>query len=60
MVTRHDDCIAFHTHDALEADANTEEIMEAISVAIFMDGGPATLYATHVMEAVEQFQSQGS
>jgi AhpD family alkylhydroperoxidase len=51
-----DDCIAFHTHSALKAGATKEEIIETLGVAIFMGGGSGLMYATHVMEAVEEFE----
>lgn len=51
-----DDCIAFHTHSALQAGATKEEIIETLGVTVFMGGGPALMYATHVMEAVEELQ----
>ncbi|NBD32977.1 MAG: carboxymuconolactone decarboxylase family protein [Cyanobacteria bacterium] len=57
VVTRCDGCIAFHTHDALKAGASKDEIMEALSVAILMGGGPAMMYAVHVIEAVEEFEA---
>jgi len=58
-VTSHcDGCVAFHTHDALKAGASDEEITEAMGVAILMGGGPAAMYAAHVMEAVEQFREE--
>jgi AhpD family alkylhydroperoxidase len=57
VVTHCDDCISFHTHDALQAGASKEEIMEALDVAILMGGGPAMMYALHVIKAVEEFQS---
>ena len=50
-------CIAFHTHDALEAGATREEVMEALGVAVLMGGGPSVIYATHVVEALEQFEN---
>ena len=52
-------CIAFHTHDALEAGATREEVMEALGVAVLMGGGPSVIYATHVAEAIEQFENGG-
>jgi AhpD family alkylhydroperoxidase len=52
---RCDGCIAFHTHDALQAGATPQEVMEALGVAIMMGGGPSVIYGTHVAEAVEQF-----
>ncbi|WP_416676849.1 carboxymuconolactone decarboxylase family protein [Egbenema bharatensis] len=54
VATHCDDCIAFHTSSALKAGATQEEIVEMLGVAIFMGGGPALMYATHVMEAVEE------
>jgi len=54
-----DGCIAFHTNDALKAGANREEIMDALGVAVLMGGGPSTIYAGHVIDAMEQFQNQG-
>ncbi|NBD18795.1 MAG: carboxymuconolactone decarboxylase family protein [Cyanobacteria bacterium] len=57
VVTRCDGCIAFHTHDALQAGASKDEIMEALSVAVLMGGGPAMMYAVHVIEAMEEFEA---
>ena len=54
---RCDDCIAFHTRSSLEAGATEEEIIETLGVAILMGGGPSVAYATHVMEAMEQFKA---
>lgn len=51
-----DDCIAFHTNSALQAGATKDEIIEMLGVNVFMGGGPALMYATHVMEAVEELQ----
>jgi len=53
-----DGCIAFHVHDALEAGATRAEIEETIGVAILMGGGPAAVYATDALEALEQFENQ--
>ncbi len=55
ITVRCDGCIAFHVHDALLAGASSEEIMETISVAILMGGGPAVVYGCQAMEALEQF-----
>lgn len=48
-------CIAYHVHDAIQAGASRDELLEAIGVAILMGGGPASIYATHALEAVDQF-----
>lgn len=57
---RCDGCIAFHTHDALEAGATREQIADALGVAVLMGGGPSMVYATHVLEAIEQFENTGT
>ena len=48
-------CIAYHTHDAIQAGATRPELIETIGVAIMMGGGPATIYAAHAMDAIDQF-----
>ena len=48
-------CIAYHTHDAIRAGATRAELMETIGVALMMGGGPASIYAAHTMDAMEQF-----
>ncbi len=50
-----DDCIAHHVHDAIEAGATREEFAEALGVAVLMGGGPGMIYASHAIEAVDQF-----
>jgi AhpD family alkylhydroperoxidase len=58
VATRCDDCIAHHTYDALEAGATREEIADTLGVAILMGGGTSVVYATHAIEAVDQFVEQ--
>ena len=55
IVVRCDDCIAYHVHDAIQAGATREELEDAIGVAILMGGGPSMIYATHAIEAIDQF-----
>jgi AhpD family alkylhydroperoxidase len=55
VTARCDACIAFHTNGALEAGATEEEVMEALGVAVMMGGGPSFAYATHVLEALDEF-----
>ena len=56
VATHCDGCIAFHTRAALQAGASREEIVETLGVTIMMGGGPSLMYASHVMEAIEEFQ----
>lgn len=58
IVQRCDDCIAHHTFDALEAGATREEVADALGVAILMGGGVGVIYASHAIEAVDQFLEQ--
>ena len=51
-------CIAYHVHDAIEAGATREEVIEAIGVAIMMGGGPGLVYGCEAYEALNQFESE--
>jgi AhpD family alkylhydroperoxidase len=53
-------CIAYHTHDAIQAGATRDELLETIGVAVLMGGGPASIYATYAMKAVDQFLAVAS
>lgn len=48
-------CIAYHTHDAIEAGAMRAELLETIGVGLMMGGGPGSIYAAYALEAMEQF-----
>ena len=50
-----DGCIAYHVHDAVKAGANRAELLETLGVALFMGGGPASIYAAHALDAIDQF-----
>ena len=50
-----DDCIAHHVNDAIGAGATREEFADALGVAVLMGGGPGMIYASHAIEAVDQF-----
>lgn len=50
-----DGCIAYHVHDAVEAGATRQELLETIGIALLMGGGPGSIYAAHALDAIEQF-----
>ena len=50
-----DDCIGFHVKAALEQGASREEVMETLGMAIYMGAGPSVMYASHAIDAFEQF-----
>ncbi len=56
MTVNCDGCIAYHVKDALEAGATPDEIVETIGVVVMMGGGPAVVYGSQALEALEQFQ----
>jgi AhpD family alkylhydroperoxidase len=56
---RCDGCISYHVHDALEAGATREEIAETVGVAVLMGGGPAVVYGSEALEALDQFTEVG-
>ena len=48
-------CIAYHVHDAIQAGATHQELLETLGVALMMGGGPSSIYAAHALDAIEQF-----
>jgi AhpD family alkylhydroperoxidase len=57
VAIRCDDCIGFHVKAALEQGASKEEISETLGMAIYMGAGPSVMYASHALEAFEQYAS---
>ena len=53
MATRCDPCIHLHIQKSVEAGASREQILEAASVAVMMQGGPTFTYLPKVVEALE-------
>jgi AhpD family alkylhydroperoxidase len=49
-------CIAAHTKKCLDAGATKEQILEAASVAVVMNGGPAYMHIPAVMDTLEALQ----
>lgn len=48
-------CIAFHVQQAASAGASRDELVEAGFMAVIMHGGPAYMYLTPLLEAVDEF-----
>ena len=55
VAIRCDDCIAFHAKAAVLQGATREEVLEALGMAIYMGAGPSVMYASHAIEAFDQF-----
>ncbi len=48
-------CISFHVKQAMENGASRDEIVEAGFMAVIMHGGPAYMYMTPLMRAIDEF-----
>ena len=47
-------CIYAHTAGAMKSGATEEEILEAASIAVYMQGGPGLTYLKYVFNALEE------
>ena len=53
-------CIAFHVQQATRHGASRDELVEAGFMAVIMHGGPAYMYMTPLLEAIDEFlEEQG-
>ena len=57
VAIRCDDCIGFHVKAALDQGATRAEVTETLAMAVYMGAGPAVMYATHALDAFEQFSA---
>jgi AhpD family alkylhydroperoxidase len=53
LAVRCEPCIILHVQKCLDAGATREEILEAASVVIMMQGGPSFTHVPKVIEALE-------
>jgi len=49
-------CIAFHVKNAITAGAHRAELIEAGFLAVLMHGGPAMMYMTPLLKAIDEFE----
>ena len=59
VAIRCDDCIAFHAKAAVLQGATREEVLETLGMSIYMGAGPSVMYASHAIEAFDQFAAAG-
>lgn len=55
IAVRCDGCIATHANAVLNAGATREEVTDMIGVAIFMGGGPSSVYGVEALRAYDEF-----
>jgi len=48
-------CIGFHSQALVKLQTTREELLETLSMAIYMGGGPSLMYAAEALEAFEEF-----
>lgn len=53
-------CIAFHVDAAVKAGATRDQMMEAGFMAVLMHGGPALMYLTPLVNALDEFLPDSS
>lgn len=49
-------CIGFHSQTLVKLGVTREELLETLSMAVYMGGGPSLMYAAEALEAFEEFQ----
>lgn len=54
VATQCDYCIALHVKNALKEGATREELLESCFIAALMRGGPAMMYTSKVLEAIDE------
>ena len=52
------ECVAIHVRDALEAGATPEEIIDAVTPALLLAGGPGTTMLDIVFKSIEAFMKE--
>ena len=55
VAVRCDGCIASPTNGAETHGASREEVLETLSMAVLMGGGPSVVYAAQALDAFDQF-----
>lgn len=55
VVKQCDGCIAYHAQAAARRGATPDEVAEALSIALLMDGGTATVFGPRAWSAYREF-----
>ena len=53
-----DGCIGFHGEALARLGATRQEVLETLSMAIYMGGGPSLMYAADAIKAFTQYQEK--
>jgi len=60
VAVRCDGCIGFHAKAAIKAGASREEVLETLSMAIYMGAGPSMIYAAEALRAFDELSPAGA
>lgn len=55
VAARCDGCIGFHAQALVKLQVTREELLETLSMAVYMGGGPSLMYAADALSAFEEF-----
>lgn len=58
IAKRCDACIGLHVEKLIKLGVTREEILETLSVTIYMGGGPSLMYAVNAFKAYEELSSK--
>ena len=60
VAARCDGCIGFHVKALVRLGVSREQLMETLSIAVYMGGGPSLMYAAEAVRAYEEFTSDAA
>ena len=58
VAARCDGCIGFHNEALVRLGATRQEVLEVLSMAVYMGGGPSLMYAAEAISAFTQYQGK--
>ena len=58
IAARCDGCLAFHAKAVAQLGGTRAEVLDVISMAIYMGGGPSAIYGAQALEAFDQFTAK--
>ena len=60
VAVRCDGCIAAHTKAAEKYGVDRDEILETLSMAVYMGGGPSAVYASQALDSFDEFSGENN
>ena len=56
VAARCDGCIGSHMHYLIKAGVTREEVVETLTMAVYMGGGPSMVYASYALKAFDELK----